>query len=100
MAVAAASKPLLPALVPARSMACSMVSVVSTPNTTGMPVSSWACCTPDAQLLELARAGKLHDERVLREQVRRMLQDPKVERFALEFFGQWLGYRDFPAQEA
>ena len=31
MADVIASKPLLPALVPARSMACSMVSVVSTP---------------------------------------------------------------------
>jgi hypothetical protein len=31
MAVIAASKPLLPAFVPARSTACSMVSVVSTP---------------------------------------------------------------------
>jgi len=38
-ATAAASAPLLPALVPARSTACSMVSVVSTPNTTGTPVS-------------------------------------------------------------
>ena len=37
MAVAAASKPLLPALVPARSTACSMVSVVSTPKTIGHP---------------------------------------------------------------
>ena len=29
-----------------------------------------------------------------------MLKDPKVSRFALEFFGQWLGYRDFLKQEA
>ena len=35
IAVQAASNPLLPALVPARSTACSMVSVVSTPKTTG-----------------------------------------------------------------
>ena len=55
---------------------------------------------PDEELLALARAGKLHDEHVLREQVRRMLKDPKVSRFALEFFGQWLGYRDFLTQEA
>jgi hypothetical protein len=55
---------------------------------------------PDEKLLALAESGKLRDERVLREQVRRMLQDPKVSRFALEFFGQWLGYRDFPRQEA
>ncbi len=48
MAVWAASKPLLPALVPARSMACSMVSVVSTPKITGTPVSSWARWMPAA----------------------------------------------------
>jgi hypothetical protein len=55
---------------------------------------------PDDELLAVAKAGKLHDPRILREQVRRMLKDPKVSRFALEFFGQWLGYRDFPTQEA
>ena len=48
MAAAAASKPLLPALVPARSTACSMVSVVSTPKMIGTPVSSWARWTPAA----------------------------------------------------
>ncbi len=55
---------------------------------------------PDAELLELAKAGKLHDEKVLRSQESRMLKDPKVSRFALEFFGQWLGHRDFLTQEA
>ena len=55
---------------------------------------------PDAELNTLATTGKLHEPRVLSEQVRRMLQDPKVSRFALEFFGQWLGYRDFLTQEA
>jgi hypothetical protein len=55
---------------------------------------------PDAELFAVAKAGKLRDERILREQVRRMVQDPKVSRFALEFFGQWLGYRDFLAQES
>ncbi len=55
---------------------------------------------PDAELLAIAKAGKLGDENVLRSQVRRMLKDPKVSRFALEFFGQWLGYRDFLMQES
>ncbi|MCE9562663.1 MAG: DUF1592 domain-containing protein [Planctomycetes bacterium] len=55
---------------------------------------------PDEELLAVAKAGKLHEEPVLREQVRRMLKDPKVSRFALEFFGQWLGYREFMTQEA
>ena len=55
---------------------------------------------PDAELLTLAEAGKLRDEKVIREQIRRMVKDPKVSRFALEFFGQWLGHRDFLSQEA
>ena len=55
---------------------------------------------PDEELLALAKAGKLNDPKILKEQVRRMLKDPKVSRFALEFFGQWLGYRDFLTQEA
>lgn len=55
---------------------------------------------PDAELIELAKAGKLRDEKVLRAQVKRMVADPKVERFAREFFGQWLGHREFLSQEA
>jgi len=55
---------------------------------------------PDDELLALAKAGKLADEAVLRGQVRRMVRDPKVSRFALEFFGQWLGHRDFLTAEA
>ncbi len=55
---------------------------------------------PDAELLALAKAGKLRNEATFREQVRRMVRDPKVSRFALEFFGQWLGHREFLSQEA
>jgi Protein of unknown function (DUF1592)/Protein of unknown function (DUF1588)/Protein of unknown function (DUF1587)/Protein of unknown function (DUF1585)/Protein of unknown function (DUF1595)/Planctomycete cytochrome C len=55
---------------------------------------------PDAELITLAKAGRLRDERILREQVRRMTRDPKVDRFAREFFGQWLGYRDFATRES
>lgn len=55
---------------------------------------------PDAELRGLAEAGKLHDEQVLLAQTRRMLKDPKVTDFAREFYGQWLGYRDFSTQEA
>jgi len=38
IALTAASHPLFPAFVPARSIACSIVSVVSTPNAIGTPV--------------------------------------------------------------
>ncbi|MBL8797046.1 MAG: DUF1592 domain-containing protein [Planctomycetia bacterium] len=45
---------------------------------------------PDPELLDAAEAGKLHQPDVLREQVRRMLQDPKGNRLAAEFPEQWL----------
>ncbi len=46
IAAIAASDPLLPALVPDRSIACSMVSVVSTPNTTGKSSSRETLAMP------------------------------------------------------
>ncbi|MBY0521904.1 MAG: DUF1592 domain-containing protein [Gemmataceae bacterium] len=55
---------------------------------------------PDKELLELAAKGTLNDEATLRAQVRRMLKDPKVNGFALEFFGQWLQYGDFLKSES
>ena len=45
----AASAPLLPALVPERSMACSMLSVVRTPKMTGTPLSAPAAASPLVQ---------------------------------------------------
>jgi len=55
---------------------------------------------PDDELLALAKANKLHDPETLRSQIHRMMKDAKVSRFALEFFGQWFGYRDFLTQES
>ena len=52
IAPVAQSKPLLPAFVPARSMACSIVSVVTMPNMTGTPVSSETCAMPFAASLQ------------------------------------------------
>ena len=43
---------------------------------------------PDAELLDLARAGTLSDPTVLPEQVDRMLDDAKAERFVKDFAGQ------------
>ena len=48
IAAIAASAPLLPAFVPARSTACSMFSVVNTPNNIGNPVDSEADAMPPA----------------------------------------------------
>jgi len=48
MAETAASLPLLPSLVPARSIACSIVSAVIMPNITGIPESWPALAIPFA----------------------------------------------------
>ena len=45
---------------------------------------------PDDTLFQLAKAGKLSDPKNLRAQVRRMLADPKGERFKQTFPSQWL----------
>jgi hypothetical protein len=50
---------------------------------------------PDAELLAHAAAGDLHRTEVLRAQVRRMLRDDRVSRFATEFGTNWLGVRRF-----
>ena len=46
---------------------------------------------PDAELLDVARQGKLSDPAVLKAQTERLLQDPKSERFVKDFLDQWLG---------
>ncbi len=45
---------------------------------------------PDERLINLAAAGSLADPKVLAEEVRRMLESPKGERFAEAFARQWL----------
>jgi mono/diheme cytochrome c family protein len=51
---------------------------------------------PDDQLLEAAEKGLLKDPKVLDQQVRRMLADPKAEALATNFAGQWLRLRALP----
>ena len=48
---------------------------------------------PDAELLRLAEADRLHEPAVLREQVTRMLADTKADALADNFAAQWLGTR-------
>lgn len=50
---------------------------------------------PDDQLVRLADAGRLQDEGVLREQVRRMLRDPRSRGLAEDFGLQWLDLKNF-----
>jgi hypothetical protein len=54
---------------------------------------------PDDELLLLAVAGKLSQPEILREQVERMLRDPKSSRFVENFTGQWLDLRDIDFTE-
>ncbi len=49
---------------------------------------------PDEALRKLADARQLHRPAVLRQQVERMLADPKAQRFTENFTGQWLGLRN------
>jgi mono/diheme cytochrome c family protein len=56
----------------------------------------WASM-PDAELLRLAGEGRLHDEQVLRGQVRRMLRDLRSRSLADGFAAQWLGIRPLGA---
>ncbi|MEC9095882.1 MAG: DUF1592 domain-containing protein, partial [Planctomycetota bacterium] len=46
---------------------------------------------PDVELLGVAHQGELRDPEVLKAQVKRMLSDPRANRFAEHFVGQWLG---------
>ena len=50
---------------------------------------------PDKELLAHAAAGGLHRPKMLIEQTRRMLKDPRADRLATEFGGNWLGVRRF-----
>jgi mono/diheme cytochrome c family protein len=52
----------------------------------------WASM-PDETLIGLAAQDKLKEETVLREQVRRMLRDPRSRGFTDGFGAQWLGIR-------
>ena len=49
---------------------------------------------PDDQLLDLAAAGKLSNPAVLKQQVSRMLDDPKSDSLTANFAGQWLFIRN------
>ena len=49
---------------------------------------------PDEELLSLAASGRLAQPDVQQAQVRRMLADPRAERFVSNFAGQWLQLRN------
>src|SRR5262249_45348189 len=53
--------------------------------------------TPDDALMALAAKSELGKPDVLRQQVERLLNDPKAEAFTKNFTGQWLSLRDLKA---
>ncbi|WP_437280375.1 DUF1592 domain-containing protein [Sorangium sp. So ce375] len=52
---------------------------------------------PDEELFDAAERDELATEDELRQQVDRMLDDPKSAAFFQNFFGQWLGTRTLPS---
>ncbi len=61
---------------------------------TRMALFIWSSI-PDERLMQLADEGALYDEAVVRDEVRRMLADPKANALGENFGLQWLGLRDF-----
>ena len=78
---------------------------VAGPGTEAKPVSDYELATrlsyllwssmPDAELLAAAESGRLHDQEVLKSEVRRMLAAPASRRLAEEFGTQWLHVHGF-----
>ena len=74
------------------------------PGPNAAPVSDWEMATrlsyflwssaPDAELTQLAAAGKLHQPDVLAMQAKRMMKDERIRRLATEFGCQYLHVRD------
>jgi hypothetical protein len=54
---------------------------------------------PDDELLDLAVKGKLSDPKVLEQQTKRMLADPKSQALGANFAGQWLNLRELAKVE-
>jgi cytochrome c5 len=54
---------------------------------------------PDDSLLDAAAQGELRNPKVLEEQVRRMLADPRAQALTANFAGQWLHLRNIKAAD-
>ena len=54
---------------------------------------------PDAELINLAVQGRLQDAEVVRQQVQRMIADPRSDALVENFTGQWLNVRGMQASE-
>jgi hypothetical protein len=54
---------------------------------------------PDEELIELAAQNRLHERKVLKQQVERMIADERSNAFVENFTGQWLNVRGMQASE-
>jgi hypothetical protein len=54
---------------------------------------------PDLALINLAAANRLHEPKVLKQQVARMIADPRSQALVQNFTGQWLNIRGIAASE-
>ena len=54
---------------------------------------------PDDELLDVAARGRLKDQVVLSQQVRRLIADRRATRFMNDFLGQWLQVRNIRRQD-
>ena len=54
---------------------------------------------PDEELIDLGARGRLGNPRVMEQQVRRMLADPRADEFVENFAGQWLYLRRLASVE-
>jgi hypothetical protein len=54
---------------------------------------------PDKELINLASANKLHEPKILKQQVDRMIADPRSQALVQNFTGQWLNIRGIAASE-
>ena len=77
---------------PARASAQGGVPISQHELATRLSYFLWSSM-PDAELRRVADAGALRNPRVLEQQVRRMLRDPKSHAIAEHFGGQWLQFR-------
>ncbi len=74
-------------------------------NASAIPLTDWQVANrlsyflwsslPDEELRRAAEQGQLQTADQVAAQARRMLQDPKARRLAIEFFGQWFGFYQF-----
>ena len=83
---------------PAKSAPGSVHRISDTELATRLSFFLWSSI-PDDQLLSVAQQGKLRNPAVLKQQVARMLADPRAKALTQNFAGQWLYLRKLEYQK-